>query len=132
MKLYAGKERRSMKMCPLHPELVEQHRRTDVKVDKLLENQERYMKDTAELRDIVTNGLKSKVEDIAKTTAEIKLRADTVDTFSWFINLVNGFKEKLMVNVIKIVILGGVLSFVWAIMSASGNKVGIKLLEKLF
>ena len=128
-KKWSGQERRTITVCGLHNDLMENHRKTDEKVDKIITNQETYMKTTNELTGLVTNGLKTKVEEIAKTTAEIKLRADTVDTFQWFINLANSFREKLVVNVLKIIFFGGLLSFIWAFMSSGGSKVGEAVLK---
>ena len=124
-KKYIGAERRSTKACPFHPELVG-------KVNTILANQTTYMETTDNLTKIVTNGLKTKVEEIAKTIAEIKLRADTVDTFQWFIDMANKFREKLVVNILKIIFVGGLLSFVWAFMSSGGSKVGEALLKGIF
>jgi hypothetical protein len=131
-KKYTGTERRSMKACPFHPELVGKVDALGTQNQTILNNQATYMKTTDDLTKIVTNGLKKRVDEIAESTAQIKLRADTVDAFTWFIELVNGFKDKLVVNVFKLAFYGGLIYFFWTLMGAGGNKVGVKLLERLF
>jgi hypothetical protein len=130
-KKWSGQERRTITVCGLHNDLMENYRKTDEKVDKIITNQNTYMTTTDNLVKLVTNGLKTKVDEVAQTMAEIKLRSDTVDTFQWFITLANSFKEKLAINVIKIMAVGGILAFIWSFMSSGGSKVGEAILKAI-
>ena len=121
----SGIVERRKEVCPFHPEL-------DKKIGYILDNQAIYMSQTNKIEGILNNGLKSKLEDCIQTANSMKQQMEAIKSFEWFMNLINDFKEKLFINVCKLIFYGSVFFLLTSLGFAGGNKLWAKVLEKLF
>jgi hypothetical protein len=120
-KSYKGKERRSAKVCPFHPELIEAHAELKRSTDTILRNQSDYMlrqmsviEDITHIKDTVDNGLKTTVKETADRVEELKGRITILDEFEWFREWVNDFRNKLFKRIMTLAVGGGLLAAVCA------------------
>ena len=109
-------------------EMYEVIHRIEDKVDKIAERQVIYIGKTEKLEGIVTNGLRSTVNEIRskldKLCEENEKRLGKLESFSWFRDWVSELRNNLFKYVILFAIVGGII---YVIITHGHN-----ILEKIF
>lgn len=86
--------------------VTESQRRMEDKLDTMAEIQLAYVAETAQLKQIVTNGLSHNIQGIRERIDEIcdtfGKRLEALETFSWFRLWMNKMRDDLFKNVFKI------------------------------
>ena len=119
---YQGIERRSVgNKCILHDGMMENFKRgddrmnsIDSKLDKIIDMQSNHRNDITHLRDIVENGLKSKVIETVETTKALDIKIDNIsnrlipiENFSWFREWVTNIRNNLFKKSLSLAMIGG-------------------------
>lgn len=94
-------------------EMYEVIHRIEEKVDKIAERQVVYIGKTEKLEGIVTNGLRSTVEQIKSKLDNFcednEKRLVKLESFSWFRDWVSSLRNNLFKYVVLLAILGGIV-----------------------
>ena len=119
---YQGIERRcGGSKCILHDGMMENFKRgddrmnsIDSKLDKIIDMQSNHRNDITHLRDIVENGLKSKVIETVETTKALDIKIDNIsnrlipiENFSWFREWVTNVRNNLFKKSLSLAMIGG-------------------------
>jgi hypothetical protein len=114
---------------------VEAMKGINEKLDGISQRQTKYIEDqgamcleVSHIKGIVTNGLGKTVEDLAKAADDVKQKIQMLDNFTWFIKLVNDFKEGLVRRVFKYAFFGGVIALIYTFIVALGSRLSPKLI----
>ncbi len=117
---YDGPERRSIVRCPLHDGMVdwikeereqrkEDRKEVNFKLDKLIDNQVFHHDEIIHIKSIVSDGLQTLVKEIAEKVEFINKRVVILDEFRWFGEWINGLRNHVFKNFLRIGLVGGMI-----------------------